>query len=128
VEKLDDDVQLWRDVTALSMGRSGGLTWQASMLPSQIEKFLTALEKSTGIPEKTWQIGLGDGRMRMLEPIEPDAIAARVEVLNSMARDVGATFIVEGTDFSSRIPQAQLKLMTRIKEELDPQSVFVDQW
>jgi hypothetical protein len=96
------------------------------MLPSQVEKFLSTLERSTNLNDRIWQVGLANGRMRMTEQIESNAVAARIEKLNSIAKLCDATIFVEGTDFSAQISEANMKLMRRIKERLDSRAIFVD--
>ena len=126
VQSLTDDDKLWRDVAQCSVCRDGTLGWRASMLPLEVEKFLTTLEKSTSLDDQTWQVGLANGRMRMVEEIESNAVAARIENLNAIARASDATIFVEGSNFSSQISEANMKLMRRIKERLDPRGVLVD--
>jgi FAD/FMN-containing dehydrogenase len=126
VESLDDDHKLWRDVAQCSVHRDGNWAWCASMLPSQVERFLSTLEKSTALDDESWQVGLANGRMRMTEQIESNAVAARIEKLNSIAKLCDATIFVEGTDFSAQISEANMKLMRRIKERLDSRAIFVD--
>jgi FAD/FMN-containing dehydrogenase len=126
VETVDDDDKLWRDVAQCPVHRDGTWGWRASMLPSQVEKFLSTLERSTNLNDRIWQVGLANGRMRMTEQIESHAVPARTEDLNSIARLYDATIFVEGSDFSAQISEANMKLMRRIKEKLDPQFVFVD--
>ncbi len=124
-EVLNDDDKLWQDVAGVPLRVESNLNWRASMLPTQIEKFLTALKHSNQLEDRSWQLGIGDGRMRVLESSDPEQIGIRIESLKSAARETGVRIVIEGHD-STKLPEANRSLIKRIKEKLDPKSTFVD--
>ena len=87
-----------------------------------------------------WQAGLADGRIRVVDrptqngnrsgDLGQDMIA-RLESFRSLAKDLGATLIIEHAPTkirdrinSSRTIDAAYGIMQRIKQQLDPDGIF----
>ena len=118
-ELLDEDESLWAFLAAVPLIESAALSWRASTLPSVLPELIGSL---IGIYESVffdslWQIGVGDGRMRMIERVENGYAKSAAQVV----RKLGGYFVVEGTN----LDLGSSALMSRVKDELDPAGVFV---
>lgn len=118
-ELMNDDESLWASLAAVPLKESAALSWRASTLPSTLPGCIEALIKIYGPSffEGLWQIGVGDGRIRMPE----GADTSYTKEASQAVRELGGYFVIEGAyiDFESS------SLMTRVKDELDPDGVFV---
>jgi hypothetical protein len=116
---MNDDESLWAFLAAVPLIESASLSWRASTLPSAlpicIEELIRIYENS--FFESLWQIGVGDGRIRMIESGERDY----TEKASQAVRELGGYFVIE----SARVDLESSALMTRIKDQLDPDGVFV---
>jgi hypothetical protein len=123
---MDDDAQLWREVGEVPLRTQASLTYRASVLPSYVDKLLCELQNSKALDDQAWQLGIGDGRLRVLQDMKPEEMELHLKKLYSIAARSGANLVIEGDLQLASIPDKNKKLMTRIKEKLDPQFVFVD--
>ena len=69
-ELIGDDVELWRKVAAIPVSHKAKFSWRASVLPANCNSLISQLADTLGkeFYSGTWQLGLGDGRMRFIEP------------------------------------------------------------
>jgi glycolate oxidase subunit GlcD len=136
-ELISDDAGLWRSLAAAPMNSKQALTWRASVLPSELQGFVDNVQRIYGesFQASSWQIGAGDGRMRMLDNVErsKDQTMMLIKELRNAARSAGGTLSIEDTnetlalgidssiDFGSTTA-----LMQRVKQRLDPQHIFLE--
>jgi glycolate oxidase subunit GlcD len=118
-ELLDDDGPLWALLAAAPLIETSALSWRASLLPSCLPKCIEALSKIYGSSflESLWQIGVGDGRVRMIERLD-DGLTTEV---SQAIRELSGYFVIE----DARLDLGSSTLMTRVKNQLDPDGVFV---
>ncbi|HEY6243400.1 MAG TPA: FAD-linked oxidase C-terminal domain-containing protein [Pyrinomonadaceae bacterium] len=116
---MNDDESLWASIASVPLIDTQALSWRGSILPSELPKCIESLIQIYGSSffESLWQTGVGDGRIRMIER-DDNGYTERV---SQAVRELGGSFVIEGAhiDFESS------PLMTRIKDELDPDGVFV---
>jgi FAD/FMN-containing dehydrogenase len=118
-ELVDDDTSLWISLAAVPLNESPALSWRASTLPALLPKLiesLTAIYKSS-FAESLWQIGIGDGRMRMIE----NADSGYTDSAAKAVRQLRGYFVIE----DSHLDLTSTGLMSRVKAELDPGGVFI---
>jgi hypothetical protein len=115
-ELIDNDESLWGFLAAVPLLESA-LSWRASTLPSILPKCIESLIKIYGASffESMWQIGIGNGRMRMIQDVD-----GYTKEVSQAVRDFGGYFIIESTN----LDLASSTLMSRVKHELDPNGVF----
>jgi len=117
-EIADDDVGLWASLAAMPLKELSDSTWRASILPDRVNKLIDALADvyGTSFNSSVWQLGIADGRMRMITCTGCNRDSAR-EVVDSL----GGNFIVDGVRSAGGSTTA---LTRRIKQQLDPNGVF----
>jgi FAD/FMN-containing dehydrogenase len=118
-ELMNDDESLWASLAAVPLLELPAASWRASVLPSGLPKCIEALIKIYGNSffESFWQIGVGDGRIRMIE-------SGKSEYTNDASkalRELGGYFAID----SAHVDLESSALMSRIKDQLDPNGVFV---
>ncbi|HEY0006516.1 MAG TPA: FAD-linked oxidase C-terminal domain-containing protein [Pyrinomonadaceae bacterium] len=134
VEVVIDDARLWRDVAALPFQHQHELAWQAHLLPTRLEAFLSALDQDEGaaFPSALWQACAGDGRVRFISQRgDAERTVAALASLSESARVAGGTFFIERTPAEIHRACAAISdtgapvaLMQRIKKQLDPENIF----
>jgi glycolate oxidase subunit GlcD len=99
---LEDD-GLWRAVAAVPLAREYAFALRASVLPSELLKFIDRVAEvyDEAFAEKTWQAGALDGRMILLDNSERGAPL-----------------------FEGRTSVAVTSLMQRVKQQLDPLNIL----
>jgi glycolate oxidase subunit GlcD len=119
IELIEQDGRLWESLAAIPLKEAAQFSCLVSMLPDKVGKFIESLAGVYGeaFHASLWQVGLADGRMRMIENAEHHASRVR-EIVSS----VGGNFTFEGLN----IPNSQTTsgLMNRIKQQLDPAGLF----
>jgi FAD/FMN-containing dehydrogenase len=102
-EVVLEDGELWRAVAAAPLSREYAVALRASVLPSELLKFIDRVAEvyDEAFAEKIWQAGALDGRMIVLD--DNDRHAALFERRNSVA---------------------VTSLMQRVKQQLDPLNIL----
>jgi FAD/FMN-containing dehydrogenases len=118
-ELMNDDEALWAFLAALPLIESPALSWRASMLPSVLPETIEAFIKiyRSSFFEELWQIGVGDGRIRMIERAE----SGYTRAVSQTVRGLDGYFVIEG----GHVDLESSALMARVKDQLDPAGVFV---
>ena len=115
-EVIENDLSLWQELAALPLD-SNQTSWRASVLPDRANQLLNNLSTiyKEGVNELKWQIGIADGRFRLMSDSKSSKEAkAAVEVL-------GGNFFVENP---AVIVSSTSILMSRVKQQLDPYGTF----
>jgi len=132
-EVVTKDAGLWESVASLLLRSNRNLCLRASVLPASVESFVDTVRKTIGqdFSSSLWQLGVADGRMRMLsDASNMEAAVKLIEDLRAAARLAGGTLIIEKADREIRCrinvgERGSTKdLMDRIKSQLDPQGIL----
>ena len=113
-ELVENDHSLWQSLAAFPLKASSTQCWRANVLPGKVEKLIKFLDPSAS---SLWQLGIGDGRIRMIESVESNAALAQEGV-----RSLGGTFVSESV--GDLAPEQTTPLMRRIQQQLDPAGIF----
>lgn len=124
---LDEDQAIWAALQALPIRFSQRFMWRVGLRPTEAASFLLNLIKTTGAATM-WQAGVGDGRIRVID----DAAAhdgdlnARIKDLRASAEARGSAIIIETRNLGSALfnKNSGSGIMNKIKEQLDPFSIF----
>ena len=118
-ELIQDDEPLWTFLAAVPLIESDALGWRASTLPALLPKVVESLVAiyGTSFQESFWQIGVGDGRVRMIERVNHGFTEAAKQAVH----ELGGYFVIE----DGHIDLGSSALMSRVKAQLDPCGVFV---
>ena len=138
-----DDSQLWQSVAASPSRFQNDLVWRVGLLPSAVPTFLARLDQSSvgdGSSELSWQVSVADGRIRVVDRLGPSGNVSGDRIQNAnlllesfrdFAKNLGATLIVEQAPAEIRDRVNSWKtfgtaygIMQRIKQPLDPDSIF----
>jgi glycolate oxidase subunit GlcD len=113
-ELVENDQLLWQTLAGLALTESTQFSWRASILPDRVNKLIEVLGDIYGASfhESLWQLGIVDGRMRMMTNAETYIESTRAAVLS-----LGGNFIVESSRLCSGSTSA---LMSRVKQQFDP--------
>ncbi|MGH9880038.1 MAG: FAD-linked oxidase C-terminal domain-containing protein, partial [Pyrinomonadaceae bacterium] len=126
----EEDVKLWRTLAGLPLGFADRCVWRASLSPSYLGRFLSAVEKASrpsSAASRMWQASVADGRLRVIEPAEvnSDQLVQSLAGLRVEAQSVGGSLVVErgSLEIKNSIEAwgdfgGRAKLMQRIKEQL----------
>jgi len=134
-EVVAEDVGLWESLASVPARSNHNLGWRASVLPDSVQTFVDTVRKiiGQGFSTSLWQLGVADGRMRMLSDAgNLEETVLLIEDLRAAARLAGGTLIIEKADMEirRRVDMGETgltkDLMDRIKSQLDPQGVFPD--
>ena len=132
-EVVAEDAGLWESIASLPLRSKRNLCWRASVLPASLQSFVNAVRNIIGsdFSSSLWQLGVADGRMRMLSNTNNlDETVKLIEDLRAAARLAGGTLIIEKSDLEIRrcVDMGAIlstkDLMGRIKSQLDPQGVL----
>ena len=132
-EVVTEDAGLWESLASVPLRSSQSFCWRASVLPASVESFVDTVKKLIGqdFSSSLWQLGVADGRMRMLSDAgNLEETVMLIEDLRAAARLAGGTLIIEKADreIRRRIDMGETRstkgLMDRIKSQLDPQGIF----
>ena len=128
-----EDAGLWESLASLPLRSKRNLCWRASVLPASLQSFVNAVRNIIGpdFSSSLWQLGVADGRMRMLSNTNNlDETVKLIEDLRAAARLAGGTLIIEKTDLEIRrcvdtgATLSTKDLTDRIKSQLDPQGIL----
>lgn len=115
VERVEHTI--WKSVCELPFKEQSRLIWRVTVLPSQLNDFLSALANSSII-----QAGVGDGRLRVIETISENTI----EKLKALRRKTNLLMIENASqEIKEQIDTFGLSddiadLSRHIKNQLDP--------
>jgi glycolate oxidase subunit GlcD len=123
IEIIERDESLWQTLTAIPLHESSAVSWRASVLPGQIRDLLEQVQTIYGdsFHSTLWQLGVADGRMRMMNNEEH-----RLNESREATRVLGGTFVSE-TEGALYVGSSS-GIMHRIKQQLDPQGLFPMRW
>ena len=134
-EVVAQDAGLWESLASVPLRSNRNLCWRASVLPAGVHGFVDSIRKIIGqdFSSSLWQLGVADGRMRMLSDAEGnlEETVKLIQDLRAAARLAGGTLIIEkaNEEISRRgDPWEEIEsakdLMDRIKNQLDPQGIL----
>jgi len=132
-EVVTKDAGLWESLASLPLRSNRNLCLRASVLPASVQSFVDTVSRMIGqdFSSSLWQLGVADGRMRMLSDASDMKAAVKlIEDLRAAARLAGGTLIIEKADREIRCrinvgERGSTKdLMDRIKSQLDPQGIL----
>jgi len=136
VEAMDNDAHLWKNLAAVPLNQESFLVWRASVQPSELSTMLNKIHVGeSGLRRDTalWQVGIGDGRLRVIECDETKLTESIsfIKKLSSKVNEGGGSLIVENAPFAIKeafdscgAGGGTAELMQRIKHQLDPQNLF----
>jgi glycolate oxidase subunit GlcD len=119
----EDDDAIWTALAAVPVGFSDSLMWRVGLRPTDAGTFLMEVIKTSPADTK-WHAGLGDGRIRLIDEKGRDDEGPRIDWLRANATALRGSLIMERS--SERIAaeangsRPELKIMARIKQQLDP--------
>jgi glycolate oxidase subunit GlcD len=115
-EVIENDASLWETLAGLPLRDSSSQSWRASVLPERAGKLIENLATiyKTGLGEALWQLGVADGRFRMMTD------GQNTEQAQAAVGDLGGNFFIE----NPLLAKTTSKLMSRVKEQLDPLGIF----
>ncbi len=139
IETVEADTQLWRGISILPTHLLYPLKWRANARSSSLPGLLTLLDSFPSSRGRAlWCASLASGRLRMLheEIADAEACATALSAARTFLREEGGSLEVEVADeamrrllaargFGSReLPAANVELMKRVKDALDPHGLF----
>jgi glycolate oxidase subunit GlcD len=133
----DDDAECWRRLAALPLKpENRGLTWRASVLPTEFQTFLkqAMTEGGTAFPQESlWHASVGNGKLRVIGSAtdETSSPVASLKSLRERARALSGSLVIESAPQSMKDKMdffgdagAAAKLMLRVKQQLDPAAML----
>jgi glycolate oxidase subunit GlcD len=130
VESIENsDGSLWRRIAASPLQWSNRFMWRATVPSANVGSFLHLANS----PETAWQVSLGAGRIRMIEPlgVARAEVIQRLGELRSRAVSLGGSFVIENADPEVKRAVgvwgdfgARGELQMRIKNALDPENIL----
>jgi glycolate oxidase subunit GlcD len=119
IEIIEGDESLWQKLSAMPLHESSRVNWRASILPGQTRDLLEQVQTIYGdsFHSTLWQIGVADGRMRMMNSDEHHLNRSR-----ELTRLLGGTFVSETN--GNLDAGSSSGIMHRIKQQLDPENLF----
>jgi len=131
-----DDTIIWGALAALPTQFREDFVWRVNLPPANLGSLLEKLERDAGQPQFRWHAGIGDGRIRVAERLQPaengsapyqSDTVRRIEALRQAAQGQGGTLVIEHADTTLK-NQIDVwgsfgstgGLQQRIKEQLDP--------
>jgi hypothetical protein len=119
IEIIERDESLWQKLSAMPLHESSRVNWRASVLPGKTRDLLEQVQTIYGdsIHSTLWQIGVADGRMRMMNHDEHQFNQSR-----EATRLLGGTFVSETN--GNLDAGSSSGIMHRIKQQLDPENLF----
>lgn len=127
----DDEDPLWQNLAAVPLRFADQLISRASVLPTDLPKFLDEVLKldEASFPQLMWHAGPGDGRVRLFakSPLYYREAVRALEHLRARAQAVRGELVVENasaeikTEFDSWGDHGtSYGVMKRVKDQLDP--------
>jgi glycolate oxidase subunit GlcD len=128
VEIIENDLRLWRGLSALPFAKDSNHTWRASVLSSHLESFLQSLEKTTSLSETLWHASVADGCLRVIEETHSEKDwTNELKTLRQIAQSMGGYLAIESAllevkeNLNSWSDFGSASVLThRVKERLDP--------
>jgi FAD/FMN-containing dehydrogenase len=125
IEIINDDKRIWRDLQLAPLANSLGLSYRIAVKPSQVQRMIETVVEHVD-QETVWQAGVADGRIRVMQTDKAAANSQTLIALRASAEALGGSLIIEHApprvksevDAWAALPAT--KLMTRVKQELDP--------
>jgi len=123
IEMIERDESLWQTLSAIPIHESSRHNWRASVLPGQTRELLEQVQTIYGdlLHSTLWQIGIADGRMRMMNGDEH-----RLSESQEATRMLGGIFVSESD--GNLDAESSSGIMKRIKQQLDPENLFPMRW
>ena len=128
VHIIDDDESIWRSLQLAPLANNLSFFYRIAVQPSQLHRVIeTVIEHAD--PESVWQAGVADGRIRVMKD-NASANSQTLLALRASAETLGGSLIIEHAPIGVKSEvaawgtQPTTKLMTRIKQELDPAGLF----
>jgi glycolate oxidase subunit GlcD len=138
-----DDSKVWESLAAMPLKIQDQLSWRASFSPGALGRFLDEMQKSDE-EDRLWHAGIGDGRVRVVEPLQqtdngPSEFSnethartvERIATLRAVARTAGGSLIVENAPHELKLllnswgnVGSSAAVMKRIKNNLDPDGIL----
>jgi glycolate oxidase subunit GlcD len=117
---IADDVELWKSLGSFPVTKSRDFSCRVSLLPSRVAAFFESF-MDFDLANKIWQLGVGDGRLRLMGPDLSESFV----LLNDVAHKLGGTCILEeAIDVDVNEDSQVTPLMQRVKQQLDPANTF----
>ncbi len=132
IDTLPEDEELWRRLAAVPLKSRHELCWRATVKPTEVFRFVDMVEREYDGSSLTWQAGVADGRIRVIEgPREPRESLKMIQGLRSLAESQDGSLVLEnapneiknGIDSWGGLGSSGT-LMKRVKEQLDPSGLF----
>jgi glycolate oxidase subunit GlcD len=140
LEVIDDDAKLWAEIAAAPACGNNQLQLRLGALPTRLPAVIEMVEDAfarTGA-RCAWGASLYAGRLRVYRSLVEDAdeYAARLKGLSEEVHALGGSLIIEREPEElsrsrarigfgpKNLPRATIKLMSNVKEQLDPGCVF----
>jgi glycolate oxidase subunit GlcD len=131
----EHDAEIWRTVAAMPLRFGSACVWRAALRPTDLARFLDVAEKGLEASDtsRTWQAGLVDGRLRVIENAATDSetLVKWLEQFRAETQAVGGSLVIESApgEIKSRIDAwgdlgVRGELMRRIKQQLDPNDLL----
>ena len=120
---------IWRNLQLAPMGNSLGLSYRITVKPSEVQRVIETVIQDAD-RGTVWQAGVADGRIRVMHTDQAVANNQTLIALRKAAEALGGSLIIERAPMgvTSEIDawgaMPAKKLMTRIKQELDPAGLF----
>jgi FAD/FMN-containing dehydrogenase len=136
---VSEDESLWRTIATLPTQFPDALISRASVRPSDLNPFLARLGELSHDQDAypvMWHAGVGDGRIRIIEPQQHEADNRdkelhRTEELRKRAKAVEGSLVLENvpTALKNQLDtwgswSKSAGLMSRIKHQLDPHNML----
>ena len=137
-----NDTTRWQTLAALPLRFREDLVWRVGLQPADVGSFLEVLDltRPGDYSESTWQAGLGDGRIRVVErgqstDNEPEGFASesvkRIVELTAKAQNLGGALVIEHAPAAMKnlvnawgTFGSSAGIMQRVKHQLDPAGIL----
>jgi FAD/FMN-containing dehydrogenase len=129
IEVIEDDKTIWRNLQLVPLATGLGLSCRIAVKPSQVQRLIEDLIKDPD-RESAWQASVAAGRVRVMYADNSSANKQRLNALRAVAEALGGSLIIEhacpefNSEFDAWGNLPASKLMTRIKQQLDPAGLF----
>ena len=129
IEVIEDDKKIWRNLQLVPLATGVDLSCRIAVKPSQVQRLIETVIKDSD-RELAWQASVAAGRGRVVHGDCSSANKQRLNALRAAAEALGGSLIIEhaSPEFKTELDAwgnlPALKLMTRIKQQLDPAGLF----
>ena len=132
-EIVDDDSALWSSLSAVPLQESAAFRCRTTVLPNELPGLLQAVRRIYGesFSSLKWHAGIGCGQMRVIDSISRsnEEAVELIKHLRLASAAAGGTLFFDSQRFQSvnetSISSSLAALTNRIKQQLDPQNVFL---